>query len=204
MAIELKICGNATISDIIELSKLDVDYIGIVTDPISPRFVKREFLSIVKKYTNKPIVSVKVNGDISEMLKDLSVIEYVQIHRILTDSELELLRSYDTRRLILYVPASLEYKSYLRKAINITEKILIDSIKKGIEIDINVVKEIFKDYPNLGVGGKINLNNISNFIGLNPKWIDISSSVEIYPGKKSIEKVKKIIEVIKYGNIHDK
>lgn len=204
MAIELKICGNATISDIIELSKLDVDYIGIVTDPISPRFVKREFLSIVKKYTNKPIVSVKVNGDISEMLKDLSVVEYVQIHRILTDSELELLRSYDTRRLILYVPASLEYKSYLRKAINITEKILIDSIKKGIEIDINVVKEIFKDYPNLGVGGKINLNNISNFIGLNPKWIDISSSVEIYPGKKSIEKVKKIIEVIKYGNIHDK
>lgn len=204
MVIELKICGNATISDIIELSKLNVDYIGIVTDPISPRFVKREFLSIVKKYTNKPIVSVKVNGDISEMLKDLSVVEYVQIHRILTDSELELLRSYDTRRLILYVPASLEYKSYLRKAINITEKILIDSIKKGIEIDINVVKEIFKDYPNLGLGGKINLNNISNFIGLNPKWIDISSSVEIYPGKKSIEKVKKIIEVIKYGNIYDK
>lgn len=130
MAIELKICGNATISDVIELSKLDVDYIGIVTDPISPRFVKREFLSIVKKYTNKPIVSVKVNGDISEILKDLSVVEYVQIHRILTDSELELLRSYDTRRLILYVPASLEYKSYLRKVINITEKILIDSIKR--------------------------------------------------------------------------
>ncbi|TRM90434.1 N-(5'-phosphoribosyl)anthranilate isomerase, partial [Sulfolobus sp. A20-N-G8] len=46
--------------------------------------------------------------------------------------------------------------------------------------------------------------NIYQFITFNPKWIDISSSIEIYPGKKSLDKVKKLVEVVKRGSLSNK
>lgn len=203
--VKLKICGNATLSDIIELSKLSVDYIGIITDAISQRFVKSEFLTFVRRYTEKPIVNVKVNILMSEMEKELSISDYLQIHRVLDDLELELLKSYDFRkRIILYVPASFEYKKYLEKAMDTVNMVLIDSVKKGVGVDYNVASSFLKDYPHLGVGGKISIDNISNFIDLNPAWLDISSSIEIYPGKKDINIVKKIVEMVKYGSSSDK
>ncbi|AGJ62637.1 phosphoribosylanthranilate isomerase [Saccharolobus islandicus] len=203
--VKLKICGNATLSDIIELSKLNVDYIGIITDAISQRFVKSEFLTFVRRYTEKPIVNVKVNILMSEMEKELSISDYLQIHRVLDDLELELLKSYDFRkRIILYVPASFEYKKYLEKAMDTVDMVLIDSVKKGVGVDYKVASSFLKDYPHLGVGGKISIDNISNFIDLNPAWLDISSSIEIYPGKKDINIVKKIVEMVKYGSSSDK
>lgn len=204
MAIKLKICGNSTISDIIQLSSLDIDYIGIITDPISIRYVKPEFLSIVKKYTNKPIVNVKVNVNIRELDIELENVDYLQLHRVLSDYEIELLKSYNTHKIILYVPASMRYKKYLEKVIGLADMILVDSAKKGESVDLNVVKEFLKDYPNLGVAGKIGLDNINDFVNLNPKWIDISSSIEIFPGKKSIEKVNKIIKMVKHGDLFNK
>ncbi|AAK41174.1 N-(5'-phosphoribosyl)anthranilate isomerase [Saccharolobus solfataricus] len=203
--VKLKICGNATLSDIIEFSKLDVDYLGIITDVVSQRFVKSEFLTFVKRYVEKPIVNVKVNVQISEIERELLVSDYFQIHRVLDDSELELLKSYDFRkRIILYVPASFEYKKYLERAIDTVDMVLVDSVKKGVGVDYNVVSSFLKDYPYLGVGGKISIDNISNFIDLNPAWLDISSSIEIYPGKKDINMVKKIVEVVKYGSSSNK
>ncbi|WP_338601536.1 N-(5'-phosphoribosyl)anthranilate isomerase [Sulfolobus tengchongensis] len=205
MVVKLKICGNATLSDIIEISKLDVDYVGIVTDPISQRFAKKEFIGFVKKYIGKPIVNVMVNIQINNKIVDeLKTSDYIQIHRVLNDSELEILRSYDTKRIILYVPASFEYKKYLDKVVNIVDMVLIDSVRKGVSVDFNVFASFIREYPNLGVGGKINIENALSFINLNPAWIDISSSVEIYPGKKDLTKVKKIVEVVKYGDPFNK
>ncbi len=204
MVIKLKICGNATISDILELDKLDVDYIGIITDPISTRFVKTELLSIIKGRISKPIVSVKVNGNITDLLKELEIVDYLQIHRVLNDKELEILKSYNTKRIIFYVPASREYKGYFKKVVDFADLILVDSLIKGVSVDLEVVKELFSEYPHLGVGGKINLDNIYQFITFNPKWIDISSSIEIYPGKKSLDKVKKLVEVVKHGSLSNK
>ena len=195
MTIKLKICGISTISDILELSKMNIDYLGFVTDTISKRYVKDEFINIAKKISEKPIVSVKVNGKISELIEKAKYADLLQIHRVLSDSELEELNSYDKRN-ILYVPASEKYLAYLNKAIRYSDMILLDSPKKGVQIDLNFARKMAKEYD-VGIGGGININNIDKVIEIDPKWIDISSGVEVYPGKKDTQKVIEIVRRVK-------
>ncbi|BDC19873.1 N-(5'-phosphoribosyl)anthranilate isomerase [Acidianus sp. HS-5] len=195
MSIKLKICGIATLQDVLDISRMNVDYIGIVTDPISKRYAKDDFVDVVKKFSCKPTVSVKVNGKIPELIEKTKHADLLQIHRVLNNSELEELRSYD-KRVILYVPASEKYMDYLKNAIDYSDMILLDSLKKGISIDLSFVKKAIKEYS-VGVGGGININNIDNIIEINPKWIDISSGVEKYPGKKDMIKVIEIVKRVK-------
>lgn len=195
MSIKLKICGIATLQDILEISKMNVDYLGIVTDPVSKRYAKDDFVSVAKKFSSKPIVSVKVNGKIPEVVEKSNYADLLQIHRVLSNSELEELRSY-SKRVILYVPASEEYMNYLKTAIEYSDMVLLDSPKKGVQIDLSFAKKVTKEYE-VGIGGGININNINNVIEINPKWIDISSGVEKYPGKKDMIKVTEIVKRVK-------
>jgi len=204
--VKLKICGNATFSDIIELSKYnEIDYIGVVIEENSPRFVKPEFIKIIKNYVQKPIVSVKVRGSIKEILEAGKSADYIQIHRVLQDHELFELISYNIKkRLILYVPCNILYKNYLNKLIQLDFKILIDSPVKGKGIEISAIKELIGNKINderIGIAGKISIENIESFLKLEPGWIDVASSVESYPGKKDMNKVRELIKAVKYGSI---
>jgi phosphoribosylanthranilate isomerase len=53
----------------------------------------------------------------------------------------------------------------------------------------------------LGIAGGINPSNIKDYVELNPAWIDISSGVESFPGKKDLDKVKIVIGVSKWKYI---
>ncbi|ARM76528.1 phosphoribosylanthranilate isomerase [Acidianus manzaensis] len=196
MSIKLKICGIATLSDIESISKLDVDILGIVGDSISKRYASEEFLRIAKKYTTKPLAYVKVKGDILDLLRESKSADYLQIHRVLTDEELDRLRSLSNNKIILYVPASFSYLSYLKKALDVTDMVLLDSPEKGIQVNLEFLKSVVPEYE-VGIAGGINLFNIDKFISLNPKWIDISSGIEIFPGKKDLVLVNKIVEKVK-------
>ncbi|MEM0373467.1 MAG: N-(5'-phosphoribosyl)anthranilate isomerase [Sulfolobaceae archaeon] len=203
--VRLKICGNSTLSDIINLDKFEgVDYIGIIIEENSPRFTKPEFINIVKKFIKKPIVAVKAKGNVEEIIKKAEDADYIQIHRVLQDYELELLSSYySNKKIILYVPADISYKNYLNKVMKLDFKILIDVLIKGRSIEVSQIRSLVGDKiadERVGVAGKIEIENIGKFLELEPGWIDISSSVEIYPGKKDINKIKKLIEVIKNRN----
>jgi len=196
MKIKLKICGVKRLEDAIELNKIGVDYIGIVNESKSIRFAPYEFNKIVKIYVDKPVVSVRVSGDINEILSRETVADYIQIHRVLTDEELEALSAYDTKRVILYVPTSLDYIPYLLKIQRYNTEILFDSPKKGVVNDPKILRILLDYHRDAGVGGGINLENIYNYIVLEPKWIDVSSGVEISPGVKDLNKVKALKEVI--------
>ncbi|WP_292319050.1 phosphoribosylanthranilate isomerase [Caldisphaera sp.] len=196
MGNKLKICGVKYIEDIVSLNKVGVDFIGMINDKVSPRYVDKETIINAVKFSNKPIVTVKVNDNIEEIMN--SPTNYVQIHRLLSDYELNQIRSYN-KKVILYVPADFSYINYLKKAVNYTDMILLDSPIKGQRINKEIVKEMLDYLPNAGIGGGINLNNIKEFVELNPGWFDISSGVEKEIGKKDIDLVKKIIEVINNG-----
>lgn len=195
MSIKLKICGIATLKDLEEISKLNVDFLGIVGDKISKRYVSKEFLTLARKVSIKPLVYVKVNGNLNDLFKEAEGADYLQIHRVLTEKELEELTTF-SKRFILYVPAEESYLPYLRKVIDITNMVLLDSPKKGVNLDFNFARKILSEYS-IGIGGGINISNIEKFIQLNPKWIDISSGVEIFPGKKNLELIRQIIDKVK-------
>ncbi len=190
---KLKICGVTDTMDAIEISKMGVDYIGIVNDPSSPRYRPVEFIAELRKYIMTPVVSVRISGDITSFYN--SPADYIQIHRVLRDEELELITTY-SRKTILYVPASLEYIGYLKKVQRVTDLILFDSPVKGVRSDPRVLRILLDYHPGAGVGGGINPDNIYEYLSLEPGWIDVSSGVEIYPGRKDLRLVRRLKEVV--------
>ncbi|EZQ06842.1 MULTISPECIES: phosphoribosylanthranilate isomerase [Acidianus] len=195
--IRFKVCGISTLKDIEELSRTDVDLLGIVTDKISKRYVSSEFLRLASLMSAKPIVEVKVNGNLGEMINGLKYANYLQIHRPLSDKELEELTTIERKRIILYVPVEKDQEVYLNKVTKYSKFILLDSPRKGKVVDLSLLKLWVKNYPWVGIAGGITMENIESFVDLNPAWIDVSSGVEIYPGKKDMEKVKAMLKVVK-------
>lgn len=200
---KIKICGVSTLSDAKALDKLGVDMIGLIIDPISPRYVKPEMIDIVKREIRTPVVAVKVNGNIKQIVNEAKKADYIQIHRVLNEEELlELYKIYNKYNTILYVPSDLKYKKYFERVLELEYNILIDVPVKGQILNVDILSKFLngiKNFERIGIAGKINLNNIKNFMKLKVGWFDISSSVEEYPGKKDILKVKQLIEVIKNG-----
>ncbi|MDK6028084.1 phosphoribosylanthranilate isomerase [Ignisphaera sp. 4213-co] len=194
MRIKLKICGVVNIEDAIEIDRIGVDFIGMVTDPASPRYVPETVVDEVRKIVHTPIVSVKVHGTPSDFAK--SKASYVQIHRVLSDEELEELASFDTRRFILYVPASLDYLHYLKKVQRYFKMVLFDAPIKGVRSDPKVLRLLLDHHREAGVAGGITLENVHLYLELEPMWIDVSSGVEIRPGKKDLDKVRRLKEVV--------
>ncbi|ADM28516.1 N-(5'phosphoribosyl)anthranilate isomerase (PRAI) [Ignisphaera aggregans DSM 17230] len=193
MRIKLKICGVTSIEDAIEISRIGVDYIGVVNDLSSPRYRPLQFIDELKKYISTPIVSVRVSGDITTFYNTSA--DYIQIHRVLSDEELEIVTTF-SKKTILYVPASLDYIDYLKKAQRATDLILFDSPKKGIRSDPKILRILLNYHPDAGVGGGINIENIHEYLALEPKWIDVSSGVEISIGKKDLNLVKRLKEAV--------
>ncbi|MEM4514294.1 MAG: hypothetical protein QXZ41_07300 [Ignisphaera sp.] len=194
MRIKLKICGVANLDDALEIDRIGVDFIGVVTDPVSPRYVSEEFVAKLKNMVSTPIVNVKVHGAIETLAN--SYADYIQIHRILKDNEIETLSTYNTKKFILYVPASLDYLDYLKKVQKYFSLILFDSPTKGVPSNPKVLRILLDYHRDAGVAGGITLENIHKFLELEPGWIDVSSGVEIHPKKKDLEKIRNLKEVV--------
>ncbi|BBG23816.1 phosphoribosylanthranilate isomerase [Sulfuracidifex tepidarius] len=192
---KVKICGVATLDDAVFLSQIGIDMIGIVNEPSSPRFAKREFNRIVKSKVDKPVVGVTVRGSLSLQAEDM-----LQVHRVLSLEEISSLTTLNISNFIFYVPASEEGKEYLKDLASAGVKnILVDSPRKGEKTSFKVAKEILDVFPEAGVAGGITPLNVMDFVRLNPGWIDVSSGVESYPGKKDHDKVMKIKEAVRNG-----
>ena len=194
MRIKLKICGVASIDDAVEIDRIGVDFIGMVTDPISPRYVPEDIVAEVRRRISTPVVSVKVRGSPAELANSFA--DYIQVHRVLSDNEIEELASFNTRRFIVYVPASLDYVDYLKKVQRYFDLVLLDSLVKGLPSDPKILKTLLDYHPGAGVAGGITLENAHLYLALEPGWIDVSSSVEIRPGKKDLDKVRRLREVV--------
>lgn len=191
---KIKFCGVAHVEDAIFASNY-ADFIGVITDTVSPRFVKDEFVSIVKRYVDKPVVNVKVNININDLENVKG--DYIQIHRVLSDDELKMLPSFN-KKFILYVPSSLEYEDYLKKIISIGDYlILVDSKKKGEKVNLEIAKKWIREYSKVGIGGGITPDNVEEFLFIEPYWIDVSSGIEKYKSKKDFDKMRKIVEKVK-------
>ncbi|AFZ69890.1 phosphoribosylanthranilate isomerase [Caldisphaera lagunensis DSM 15908] len=191
---KLKICGVKYLEDVEFLNELKVDYIGMINEPNTPRYVDLEKIRKAINISKIPIVLVKSSINIDEIEKIPN--EYIQIHRVLKDEELEMLSTIENKKVILYVPARLDYINYLKKAIKYTKFVLIDSFDKTIS-NINILKTMLEEYKEAGIAGGININNIYDYVKLEPGFIDISRGVEETTGKKSKEKVEFVLKVIK-------
>mgnify|MGYP001770748716 FL=1 len=191
---KVKFCGLTNIEDAKKAEMLGADMLGFVVEPGQARQVSIKLLEEAKRSLSKPIVAVRIEPKFDELL---SIADYVQIHRILKNDEIERLASYSAR-FILYVPSSKEGLDYIKNLDRLNNaKPLIDSPKKGVPTDLKLAKELLKVRPDSGLGGGITPENVRLYLELNPEWIDVSSGIESSLGKKDEEKMRRIIEAAK-------
>ncbi len=188
----LKICGITNVEDASLAVEYGASYIGMIIDARSPRLidsrVARDIVSVLPKHVKAVgVVDARKKLDMDKILN--SNVNVVQLHWAFPEAYF---RAKDT----------LDHYS-------ISVAIAIDELKLWPKIDVEYilidVKSVegkliawgFRDKGLLGVAGKITPENVREVVELTkPELVDISSGIELKPGKKDPSKLKALIEAL--------
>ena len=207
----IKICGITSTEQALQIAELGVDAIGIISVEESPRYVpalkKREIFRNLKEFfPNIKRVSVVKNMIIKNNLKNL--IDYENVLQLHGDEDHEYCRVLKTD-----IPNIEIWKAFRIKTIKdiediesyayLLDAVLLDSWNKetyggsGEKIKSKFLKDL--QFRKTGwLAGGISLDWIDEILSdIRPDGLDISSSVEVYPGIKNLEATKNIIDKIK-------
>ncbi|MEJ5172997.1 MAG: phosphoribosylanthranilate isomerase [Hydrogenothermaceae bacterium] len=201
---KVKICGITQPQQAREISLAGSDYIGVVLYPKSPRYVDLEKVKDIKKAVIEPtkLVAVVVDPDLDLCKRLLEIVDIIQFHG---DENLEFIRQFPKDRVI---------KAFRIKDVRDIEKlkpfieegflILIDAYKEGEyggtgnQVDLGLLKEVCSMSDKIIVAGGLSDENIDNILReIDPFGVDASSKLEIKPGIKDIDRVKRFIKVVK-------
>ena len=199
MPIELKICGINS-KNIIEaiIRNGGCQYLGFIFYPPSPRHLtiqqSIELISVVPDHIKKVAILVKPQKDFVE--KIYKQFDYLQVYET-SPSEVQQLKLISGKKIIQAIKIKKNsdinfYKQYL----GIADEFLFDSpsLEKSSKFDWNYLKNI--EIKGWFLAGGININNLDKAINITQK-IDISSSLEDNPGKKSVKKISDFLNKIR-------
>ena len=216
--VKVKICGITNLDDAQFAIQSGVSAIGFIFAD-SPRKVSKEIVrDIIDKLgtddlRQSPIyrVGVFVNEDINTIIEiaDYCKLTHIQLHgdespeycEQLTFPIIKVFRLQDnlgTADLHQSENLSLEITKY-----QTIYAFLLDTYQKGIyggtgnKFDYSLIKYLPRDKVFFLSGG-LNTDNVVEAIKTtNPDWIDVSSGVEISPGKKDKLKIQKLFQNLK-------
>ena len=207
----VKICGITSVDQALQIAKLGVDAIGVISVKESPRFISAEkkkdiFRNLKKNFPNIKRVSVVKNIPIE--LIYINSFEFENVIQLHGDEDL----SY-CKKLRMKLPQIEIWKAFrIREREDIKEiepfsdyidAVLLDSWNEktyggsGIRIKSEYLQEIKFSKPWLLAGG-ISIDWLKQIlIDIKPDGIDVSSSIESAPGIKDLNKTKKLLKLIK-------
>ena len=188
---ELKICGINSENIIKTIEKNGgCQYLGFIFYPPSPRNLSIEYskklTSIVPSHIKKVAVLVKPENSFVEKIKEQ--FDYLQLYET-TPSKVKEIKLITNKKVIQAIKIKKRedidlYKQY----IGIADQFLFDStaMEKSSTFNWDYVKNIkVKEWF---LAGGVNIDNIEKALKISKK-IDISSSLEDNPGKKSTQKI---------------
>ena len=209
----VKICGITSIEQALQVAELGPNAIGIISVNESPRYIspekKKEIFKTLKDlYPNIERVSVVKNTPIDSIIKNFLGEPNETIIQLHGDEDIGYCQKLKQKipNVGLWKAFRIKSKKDLDK-INIFENfvdaILLDSWNKetyggsGNKIEQTFLEDLSFSKPWWLAGGvsKEWIDDIAR--NIKPNGLDISSSVEISPGIKDIDKVDLIIKEVK-------
>ena len=191
MPIELKICGINS-KNIIQtiIQNGGCQYLGFVFYLPSPRNLSieqsKKLTSIVPNHIKKVAVLVKPENSFVEKIKNQ--FDYFQVYET-SPSEVKVLKLISDKKIIQAIKVKKkEDVDLYKKYIGIADEFLFDSpaMEKSSTFNWNYLKNI--KIKGWFLAGGVNVENLEKAANITQK-IDISSSLEDNPGKKSVQKV---------------
>ena len=209
----VKICGITSIEQALKVAELGTNAIGIISVDESPRYVspekKKEIFKTLKNlYPKIDRVSVVKNSPFDSIIKSFLGETNETIIQLHGDEDIDYCQKLKQRipNVGLWKAFRIKNKEDLEKIKpyeNFIDAILLDSWNKetyggsGIRIEQNYLEDISFSKP-WWIAGGVSSDWIDVILEkIKPNGIDISSSVEISPGIKDLEKTKQIISEIK-------
>ena len=209
----VKICGLTSEEQALQVAKLGANAIGIISVEESPRYVSAEikkkiFKTLEKVYPKIERVSVVQNCPIDLIIKNFLGNPSETIIQLHGDEDIDYCKKIREK-----IPNIGLWKAFRIK----TEKD-IDKIKPFEDFVDSILLDSWDEKTYGGSGKKIKSTYLKNLQfskpwwlagGISIKWIDeilsdirpdgldISSSIEIYPGKKNLDATKDLIYKIK-------
>ncbi len=187
----LKVCGITREEDALLAEESGASILGIVRARDSPRFAEPGF---VDRLAASGYKIAGVYNDRKYLQDNYSEEKIIQIHYPHEPEEITLVRKMTGKQIISVVQAQktlqpgFDLMPYLESA----DLVLIED-KPRI---IGHIPKILVRSEKLGVAGGIEVEDIGTIIGRGFNFIDMSSSLEDYPGMKNAKKMKMLKGVI--------
>jgi phosphoribosylanthranilate isomerase len=214
----IKICGITNLEDAAGICHLGVDAMGFVLSTNSPRRVKpekaEEIITALRGSGIKvPVAGVFVNEKIERVIQcgDLLGLDYIQLSG---DEEEEYIENLKKESGKIKIIKALRIKDKnkdqkdtidekIDKLQDHTDFILLDSYRKGIyggtgaPLNWEMLKNYRSKIPVILSGG-LDPENVKRAVDtVRPFGVDASSGLEIYPGKKDLNKVARFVNILR-------
>jgi phosphoribosylanthranilate isomerase len=208
--IEIKICGFKRKKDIIDAISLGIKWIGLNFYEKSPRFIIEKEAKILIEDLPDDIkkIGVFVNPDekkLFEIVKKLKI-NGIQLHGNEPPALLEKFKKEFPEKILIKAIHVKDKEDILKKIkkYKMADFFLLDRYEEnlyggtGKRIDDREIENIDLPWNKIFIAGGIKPENVKDIIRkFKPFGIDVASGVEIAPGIKDIEKIKKLIEEVK-------
>ena len=209
----VKICGITSIEQAVQVAELGTNAIGIISVDESPRYISPEkkkeiFKSLKDLYPNIERVSVVKDIPIDSIIKSFLGEPNETIIQLHGDEDIDYCQKLKQRipNIGLWKAFRIKNKKDLdqiKPYENFIDAILLDSWNKetyggsGKRIKQKYLEDLSFSKP-WWIAGGVSTEWIGEILkNIKPNGIDISSSIEISPGIKDLEKTKQIIKKIK-------
>ncbi|WP_323736812.1 phosphoribosylanthranilate isomerase [Methanosphaera sp. ISO3-F5] len=222
MTIKIKVCGMTNIKETNKLAKLNIDHIGFINIRRSKRYITIDEINNLQKHINDKGLSTLVlePKNAYEVITSISntQISNIQLHSLnnFDIRYIKWLNQYNMRYVnttkVIGLQNTLNANKMmeLKKYALYSDNILLDYIKGGltggtntqipIETAIKASQIIKKENGNTEVtlAGGLNLEYLESIQDKLHYFnrIDLNSGVENTPGRKNIQKIKKIVKLV--------
>jgi len=201
--IYIKICGITEVDDAVKIAELGVNALGFIFYLKSRRYISpdkaKEIIKHLPPFINT--VGVFVNEKKESVIDVLNrcPIDILQFHG---DETPEYCGQFNKRFIKAFrVNEDFSFDVFLKFP---ASAFLLDSLVTGeyggtgVVFDWDIAVKA-KKYGKIILSGGLNQENLSSAVAkVNPYGVDISTGVEIKPGKKDICKVKEIVKICNF------
>ena len=197
--VKVKICGITSEEDIEFIENFPVDFFGFIMYPPSPRFVGERLKDLLKSVKKAKKVVVFVNPSLDEIKKALDLgADFIQLHG---EESPWLGEKIGFERLIKAFRIKYEINFEQFEPWKKAYALLLDTYKEGMPggtgetFNWRLAKEVVERGYRVFLAGGLKPENVKEAIErVKPYGIDLSSGLELSPGKKDFEKVKKLFQ----------